>query len=256
MSIFMGISIFLSFVVGIAILVYYFSNLREINAFIPYGAFMAIMYLIVNLLSFNIGVPLILAVITYIKVAIYTATGMHICSSLGFKDLPLIRRIIKKEDYEEINIKNYILTIFAAVLGAVIYSYVLFKLTSPAISDALKNILGREGNINRSGELTFTLVFTMISIGISEELSFRFVIQNYLAKKITYIRNRYWIAIVFSALFWTLAHGGTTNPEWVKLVQIFPVGLSLGWMYKKFGLESCIIAHASFNILMTLIPVI
>lgn len=256
MSIFLIISLACSFILGIAFIIYYFSNIKEINTFMGYGIVISITFIIVNLFASNVGGSLIMSAITYVKVAIYTCIGMHLCSSLGIKGLPLIRRIINRDSYDKINIKSYTLAIMTSIIGAVLFSYVLFKVTNPTASEMLKNIIESDGSLTQGGGVNFGLIFMMISVGISEEISFRFVTQNYLAKKFTFIRDRYWIAIVISALLWTFAHANTTNPEWVKFVQIFPVGLTLGWMFKKFGLESCIIAHAGFNVIMTLIPVL
>ena len=86
-----------------------------------------------------------------------------------------------------------------------------------------------------------------------EEIVFRLGIQNYLAKTFDLRGGAYWIAIVLTAGLWSLAHAQTLDPEWVKIVQIFPIGLALGYLFKKFGIESCIVAHGLFNLAMMIV---
>lgn len=82
---------------------------------------------------------------------------------------------------------------------------------------------------------------------------FRLGIQNYLGAKLNNRRYGYAIAVVLTAVLWSLAHVGSLDPDWVKLAQIFPLGLALGWLYRRQGVESTIMAHALFNILAVLV---
>ena len=41
---------------------------------------------------------------------------------------------------------------------------------------------------------------------------------------------------------------GTLEPDWIKLAQVFPAELALGWLARKHGIEACILAHVVFNI--------
>ena len=38
------------------------------------------------------------------------------------------------------------------------------------------------------------------------------------------------------------------EPDRVKLAQVFPAGLALGWRARKHGIEACILAHVVFDI--------
>jgi membrane protease YdiL (CAAX protease family) len=59
--------------------------------------------------------------------------------------------------------------------------------------------------------------------------------------------------IELTTVVWTLGHLGSLDPDWVKLAQIFPTGLALGWLYRRQGAESAIAAHALFNVLGALV---
>ena len=93
-----------------------------------------------------------------------------------------------------------------------------------------------------------------MEFAIGEEIIFRLGIQSFLVKYLKLEGQSYWIAILITSALWTIGHAGTLQPEWVKLAQIFPVGLMLGWLFRKYGAESTILAHGLFNILM-LLPV-
>ena len=75
-------------------------------------------------------------------------------------------------------------------------------------------------------------------------------IQSFLAHYLKWQGNRYWAAIALTSLLWTLGHAGMLDPGWVKLAQIFPVGLMLGWLFRRHGVEACMLTHGLFNVTM------
>ena len=149
----------------------------------------------------------------------------------------------------EINWKKYLASVFVVVLAAVIYSIVLFVLTNPQMSAAAKRLFGST-SLEEQRHMTFFSVFFVLVFALSEELSFRLSIQSFIARYLHLRDRQYWIAIVITALLWTSGHAGTLDPEWVKLAQIFPIGIMFGWLFKKYGIESSIIAHGLFNVIL------
>ena len=143
--------------------------------------------------------------------------------------------------------KQYALLVIGVGLGAIVYSAILFWLTSPRISDMAQQIFG-EGVVEINGRALLLWLFVSLDFALVEEITFRLGIQNYVAKQLNWQGNRYWLAIILSAAFWTLGHSGVMEPDWVKLLQIFPIGLALGWLFRKVGTEGCILAHALFNV--------
>ena len=107
-----------------------------------------------------------------------------------------------------------------------------------------QNILSSDVEI-----LTPLTLVVILEFAFVEELIFRLGIQNYLGAKLIKRRYGYASAIVLTAALWSMAHVGSLNPDWVKLAQIFPLGLALGWLYRRQGTESTIMAHALFNVL-------
>ena len=139
---------------------------------------------------------------------------------------------------------RYVRDVLAVGLGAVAYTVVLFWLTSPRPGDVVNNLSGGEAS---STVTLFTLV-VILEFALVEELMFRLALQNYLAAKFVQRRYGYWLAIILTTSVWTLGHVGSLDPNWVKMVQIFPIGLALGWLFRKHGAESTILAHGLFNV--------
>ncbi len=269
----------LNVILGISILIYYFMHFKDSNKYFKYSVIPLLLFIVLSTIPIiNLDTDSILSgiisIITCIKIIIYVCLGMYICSTMNLPDMPLLRKLFKDtsvrsttvneiiysqsydlglNDNESMNFKSYVLYTSLVIVASVLFSVILFKITLPNPSEALKSMLGE--NSNPIGEVTPTLplISLVLSAVIAEELTFRFVIQNYIAKVFKLDGNKYWIAVVFSAFLWTLAHGNTLDPEWVKFAQIFPIGLAIGALYKKFGLESCIFAHAGFNIIMMFI---
>lgn len=256
MDVFIVLSGIFSFVLGIIILIYYIINFHEVNSFIKYGLIVMAVYVISEFFAAGLKAFSVLMIITYVKIPIYTCIGMHVCSKLGAQDMPLLRRLLccKGSNRIKIKAKHYILNTLFVIAGSAVFSYALFKLTSPSASENIKNLIESESNIIGTLKTSnLGLIFTMLGVAIAEELVFRFIFPNFLAHRFKLDGNKYWIAIIISSFFWTISHAGILNPEWVKFAQIFPIGLAFGWLCRKHGLESSIFAHAGFNIIMLFI---
>ena len=148
-----------------------------------------------------------------------------------------------------INWKEYFIKVLGISAISIFYSIILFLLTEPHMSELPQQKFGSLME-NLGSAVTIQGILLFFEIAIAEEIVFRLGIQNFLVKHLNLQNNNYWIAIVITSVLWTLGHAGVLEPEWVKLAQIFPVGLLLGWLYKKFGVESTILAHGIFNIVL------
>ncbi len=139
---------------------------------------------------------------------------------------------------------RYGLNIIGVSVGAVVYSAVLFHFTQPQPGLIVQNTTSSVAE-----SLTPTTLLVLLEFAFVEELMFRLGIQNFLGAKLIKRRYGYAIAVVLTAALWSLGHIGSLNPDWVKLAQIFPLGLALGWLFRRQGTESCIMTHALFNVL-------
>lgn len=149
----------------------------------------------------------------------------------------------------DINWKDYFLTTLGVSLIGIVYTAVLFLLTSPELPE----IWQKEGVPPLAGSehgITIQVILLVLDIAIAEEIVFRLGIQSYLVKYLKLEGQRYWIAILITSVLWTLAHAGNLDPAWVKMAQIFPMGLMLGWLFRKYGVESTVLAHGLFNVVI------
>jgi membrane protease YdiL (CAAX protease family) len=152
-------------------------------------------------------------------------------------------------DPPKIDSARYIALSIAAAISAVVYSIILFSLASPEISDIVQQKLGGDVPVTNNTQVIVGLL-VLLEYAFAEEIVFRLGIRNFLAKIFNWRKEKYWIAIFLTTILWTFGHTGILEPNWVKLVQVFPFGLVLGWLYKQQGTESCIFTHAIFNVMM------
>jgi len=142
----------------------------------------------------------------------------------------------------------------AIVAGAALYSYLLFGATSPQISERLRQQLEYQGQAGGlADEVSLVAVLAVLEFAFVEEIVFRLGIQSMLAKTFRLHGRSYWVAIFLTTALWAFGHAGTLEPEWVKIAQVFPIGLALGALFRKFGVEACIIAHGAFNVVMAFV---
>jgi len=140
-----------------------------------------------------------------------------------------------------------------SVAAAAIYTVVLFNLTRPEASEMIKMIQS-SNDANTNAELSSVLLMLIFTrLAITEEFFFRLALQPFLEWQ--FRRNQYApiLAIVLSSIFWSLGHVGVLVPEWVKLAQIFPFGVALGLINRRYGIEAAILIHVVFNVTMIFI---
>ena len=161
------------------------------------------------------------------------------------------RLIGDSNDVEGFAWLRYLPVVIGIVAGGTVFSIILFKIASPRLSEAMRemtNFNGAEAKRDRKPSLKQAVLGITLAFG--EEIMFRLGIQNYFAMQFDFTGDRYWIAIVLASGLWSIGHANLIAPEWVKMVQIFPLGITLGFLFKMSGLESCILAHGLFNLIM------
>lgn len=137
-------------------------------------------------------------------------------------------------------------TLFVVVLACV-YSAALFWVARPAPGQILQSAL--EG-LEDPYAFPWYSALAVIAVAIGEEIVFRLGIQNLIASSLAPERRSYLIASLIATTLWTFAHIGNLDPDWVKWLQVFPLGLGLSWLTRRFGIESAMLAHVLFNVAM------
>lgn len=178
------------------------------------------------------------------RVYVTVFVGMYYARDLGLTPFQL------KNWRENLKIKSLYIVITSILF--VLYSYILFAVTNPKLSETVQRLVDMDPNIVVEMDPTFTSWIFVLQAAVLEEVTYRLGMQNFLASKFEFFRKNYWGAIIISSLLWSFGHANTIDPEWVKFAQIFPFGLALGYTFRKYGIEACILIHALFNVLMLL----
>ncbi|MGB8354757.1 MAG: type II CAAX endopeptidase family protein, partial [Chthoniobacteraceae bacterium] len=133
----------------------------------------------------------------------------------------------------------------AAIVVSVLYSAVLFLWTHPSAGWAVK-FLAKASGASHGGQ-TAAILLMCATFAFSEEFLFRGCIQPLLTRWFGGTHTASTAAIIITAMLWTFAHAGSLSPDWVKFLQILPLGLFLGWWCKKAGVLGTLAVHLGFN---------
>lgn len=199
---------------------------------------------------FGIIIPLL---IDSLKMMIFTTVGMDYATKLAYPLYLQTHVSRRKVKGNLLKLSKFMIPTLAVATLSILYSIILFKFTNPEIASSMKSLF--DGEMKAENYSAANFVFFLVA-AFGEEIIYRLGIQNYLAIHLNWRHSRYWLAILVTSILWTIGHTGTLNPNWVKFAQIFPIGLLLGWLFRKYGIISCILAHGLFNVIIPLLLVI
>ena len=86
------------------------------------------------------------------------------------------------------------------------------------------------------------------SAAVVEELIFRGGILGFLLRITRNNTVLAWVFITAVALVWAVLHYPNTTSPFLKIMQIFTLGIALGAMTRQWGLGSAIAGHVTLNI--------
>lgn len=187
-----------------------------------------------------------------VQVFLATGAGMRCAVLDGRPSLPMVQRLMRQGGTQcRPNLSHGWLAAVVTAIAFVAVTALLFKFTRPHLS---RTLLGSGHFYIDPGRLSMAPQTLAILIGlyqaVLEEVVYRLGVQGFLARRLKLRGRAVWIAIVAGAALWTAAHAGTLDPNWVKMVQLFPLGVALGVLFRSYGLEIAILAHAFFNVLI------
>lgn len=257
---FMCVYMLIMCILGLAFLISCIKNRKELDAYVKYAVFLALIIILMDL-SVLLFVPdffsviplwlfIILDLVAFVKITLCACIGMFCCAALQLPDIPLIKTAFAKTDMlKSVFTYKYLIYALALPAAGILYTFILFNYTSPQISSFVTDLAEfQKAKFGITANPSIVTLLAVVQIAFAEEILFRLGIQNFLAKTLKLNGKGYWIAIILTSIIWTLGHGNILEPAWVKLAQIFPLGLALGWLFKKYGLECCFLAHGLLNI--------
>lgn len=140
--------------------------------------------------------------------------------------------------------------LIAVVAGAVgiAYSVALFKACEAATGKPPQPAPGTEDLAGIfAGNLPLVLAFGLAA-AIWEEVFVRIFLLNGLRLLFRKAQGATVAAVIVSSAIWAAGHAGTMNPELVKFLQVFPIGILFSIVYLKRGAEATLAAHIAFNV--------
>jgi hypothetical protein len=257
----------LMLVFSIIFLVGFFRYRRRVRPYTKYALIPAVILIVVDaaivLLNpagvggFDVPSVLCIDLIVFVKLILFGAVGMYCAASIGVEHAPLTRSLLARRPHRAGGLSRGLLLWAPAIaVGGVLYSCVLFTLVPVRASDMVRELLESSStNLPTAMGASVVGALAMFEFALSEEVVFRLGIQNYLARVLKLRGNSYWIAVVLTTALWSMAHVNTLDPNWAKIVQVFPLGIALGVLFRRYGVEACTAAHLLFNLaLMFLAP--
>ncbi|MFH0794162.1 MAG: CPBP family intramembrane glutamic endopeptidase [bacterium] len=92
------------------------------------------------------------------------------------------------------------------------------------------------------------LMAILAKAAVFEEVMFRLFLFSGLILWAGERRGRFALAFVFPAILWAMGHAGVFEEDFVKLLQIFLIGLLLSATYLRLGFRACLWVHIGFNL--------
>ncbi len=93
-------------------------------------------------------------------------------------------------------------------------------------------------------------VIGLSQFAVGEELVYRLGIFGWLMVVMRKDARGFWIVTILTTLLWTVQHYGMLSPNWIKYVQIAPLGVGCALLMRRYGIEAAIMAHLAFNWLL------
>jgi len=250
----------LMLVFSIIFLIGFFRYRKRVRPYTKYALIPAVILIVVDTAVLvlnpegleNVAIPSVMCidVVVFVKLILFGAVGMYCAASIGGEHAPLTRSLLARRARPATGLtRGLLLWAPAIAAGGVVYSCILFTLVPVRVSDAVRELLESSStSLPLAMESSLLSALAMFEFALSEEIVFRLGIQNYLARVLKLRGNNYWIAIVLTTVFWSIAHANTLDPNWAKIVQVFPFGIALGVLFRRYGVEACIAAHLLFNL--------
>lgn len=89
-----------------------------------------------------------------------------------------------------------------------------------------------------------------LAVAVTEALIFRLFLQNFVAAVAGLSASRYLLAITVAATLWALGHSQLGGLGPLRFLELLPVGIGLGQLAKRQGIESAILAQFFISLLL------
>ncbi len=194
------------------------------------------------------GMPLYLilggAALFPVLVFVFGTVGIASCTELGIPDMPLLRAAFEgKAIPDHLLGKRHAFDTARFVILAVALALVVSSLAGMQ----LMLVFDRQWVFPFMGadpRLAGAVVVAMSTL--AGEVIARLGIQNWLARVLKLGVKRYWIAVIITAAIWAGPPFKLDAASWFTFGVRFPVGIGLGFLFRRYGFETSLAAQGAF----------
>jgi membrane protease YdiL (CAAX protease family) len=249
----------------IVFIIVFFRHRKRVRPFVRFALIPAVAVILIDVSLFVIRPEILSAtngpaivcvdVIAFARLIVFGAVGMFCAAALARPYAPLLRKIFRRRRHCAAGLLRGLLPwVLAIVVLGVAYSWVLFTWIPVRLSSEMRELLEQSPlSAPLAMQPSLLAALAMLEFALAEEVAFRLGIQNYLAYLFKLRGDKYWIAVLFSAVLWSAAHANVLEPGWAKVLQVLPLGIALGLLYRRYGVEACILTHGLFNLIMMML---
>lgn len=223
---------------------YFFANLknakRYFSAFVGYIGLVFVIYLVMQLWTLFVYDQatsfreLFVNVIVFARNTALAAIGTHFLTKLAFPSAPILLHLNTMKG----KWLSYLKACFVAIFLMIAVSAILLAISSSIITKSQFPPIVDIG----------TLSFQAFLVGTSEEIFSRLFLQALFIHWFGITRVGVALSIILGSSIWALSHPGIIETGGMKLIQIFLIGIILGILMLKKGIECCCAAHTVFNL--------
>ncbi len=216
------------------------SSRQKIGKILPYSIFSFICILFLGAYSSLLGSQLLetVNIISKNVIAICTASLIAVVGLVSLSETTSNEYIhpIFNDDYDIfkiIPIKR--ITLIALILGIYAIAVIeLFEFKSTYILPLAEIVIG-------------------INAGFIEELFYRIGYLGIFVYLLRRSKYNWEIAIILSTIFWLDSHFHDIGDyNYIRIIELLPIGLTLGYVLKKYGFESSVLMHVITNLIITI----
>lgn len=139
-------------------------------------------------------------------------------------------------------IKWSIFIIFVPLLLA--WSYIIIEFTNPNVTSIAESMYPEGTSI---ADTIYIFILVSVIAPIKEEIMFRHFGMSIISEWFGKSKKAIVLSIVITSVIFSLNHILILTEDLIKIVQVFPLGIVLGYVYHRHGLEHSVLMHFIFN---------
>ncbi|MFC1850916.1 CPBP family intramembrane glutamic endopeptidase [candidate division CSSED10-310 bacterium] len=251
-------TLFIGFVLPLLAFIIYYHNVPRARYFHKVAFVISVFILVIQFWSHarldTLSMRTTFILITaFIRNFLLITAGSVLLLRCGLPCFPVLRFLGQPSNPNKLRVARQTLhETFLALLLMTVLTGVLYFMVQPEISPLLHKI----GQYFQHPLITppgynqdHIVMINYVLVGaVVEELYTRLFALSLLLWIFKKRRGQYFLAVILTALIWAFSHAGMIDPEWYKIMQVSLMGMVLGILYLRRGIEATLLAHIALNL--------